>query len=91
MLPRFVQNGSFDYNLAIKWKELHEQEKQFYDEVKKRVELSKEHLEYEIEQSLIDHKTMLLKEDLRQRQEELQRIEDFRKSEFQRRHEIEMR
>jgi hypothetical protein len=34
---------------------------------------------------------MLLKEDLRRRQEELQRIEDFRKSEFQRRHEIGMR
>ena len=77
--------------MAIKWKELFDQEKQFNNEVKKRIEQAKEQLEFEIEQSLIDQKTMLLKEDLRRRQEELQRIEDFRKSEFQRRQDIEIR
>jgi len=48
-------------------------------------------LEFEIEQALIENKTMQLKEDLRQKQEELARIETMRKEEFVRRQELEMR
>lgn len=88
---RFAQQGSFEYNLAMKWKDLYEQEKQFNEEVKKRIEQSKEQLEFEIEQSMIEHKTQMLKEDLKRRQEELQRMEELRQSEFQRRQEMELR
>ncbi len=52
---------------------------------------AREMLEFEIEQALIENKTMQLKEDLRQKQEELARIETMRKEEFVRRQELEMR
>jgi hypothetical protein len=89
--PRFLTPDMFEFGLAMKWKELLAQEKQMSDEVQKRMVGLREHLEYEIEQSIIDEKTRFLKEDLRRRQEELQRMEDLRKSEFQRRQEMEMR
>jgi hypothetical protein len=89
--PHFAPNGSFEQKMAIKWKELYEFEKQVQEEARKRVDQAREMLEYEIEQSLIDHKAAKLKEDLRAKQEELQRIEEMRKSEFQRRQDMEIR
>jgi splicing factor, proline- and glutamine-rich len=89
--PHFAQNNSFELKLAYKWRELYEYEKQLNEETRKRIEQKREMLEYEIEQSLIDHKAMKLKEDLRAKQEELQRIEDMRKTDFQRRQDMELR
>ena len=77
--------------MALKWRELYELEKQVAEEGKRRVEQAREMLEFEIEQALIDNKTMQLKEDLRMKQEELQRMEEMRKGEFTRRQELEMR
>lgn len=87
----FPQPNSMELSLAYKWREFYELEKQILEEAKKRVEASREMLEYEIEQSMIDHKTMQLKEDLRAKQEELQRIEEMRKNEQQRRQEFGIR
>lgn len=87
----FAANNSNEHKLATKWRELYELEKQIMEEGKRRIEQAKEVLEFEIEQALIDNKTMQLKEDLRMKQEELQRIEDMRKGEFNRRQELEMR
>jgi proline- and glutamine-rich splicing factor len=87
----FAAANSFEQKLSLKWRELYELEKQVIDEGKKRIDQAREMLEYEIEQALIDHKTMKLKEDLRAKQEELQRIEEMRKSEFQRRQDMENR
>jgi RNA recognition motif-containing protein len=89
--PHFAPNNSLEHELAIKWRDLYEFEKQINEEGKKRIEQARELLEYEIEQRLIDHKTQKIKEDLRAKQEELQRIEDMRKNEFQRRKDMEMR
>ena len=89
--PHFAQNNSFEFKLAIKWRELFDLEKQILEEGKKRIDQAREMLEYEIEQAMIDHKSMKLKEELRAKQEELQRMEDMRKSEYQRRQEMEMR
>ena len=87
----FAAANSFEQKLSLKWRELYELEKQVIDEGKKRIDQAREMLEYEIEQALIDHKTMKLKEDLRAKQEELQRIEDMRKGEYQRRQDMENR
>jgi hypothetical protein len=82
---------SFEFKMANKWKELHEHEKQFNEEVRKRIQQSTEVLEYEIEQAIIEHKTFLMKEDLRRRQEELERMEERRKTDMQRRQEMEQK
>ena len=87
----FAANNSNEHKLALKWRELYELEKQVAEEGKRRVEQAREMLEFEIEQALIDNKTMQLKEDLRMKQEELQRMEEMRKGEFTRRQELEMR
>jgi non-POU domain-containing octamer-binding protein len=87
----FAQNGSFEQEIALKWIEFYELEKQINDEAKKRVEQAKEILEYEIEQRLIDQKTIKIKEDLQRKQEELQRIEEMRKNDIQRRKDYEYR
>jgi len=87
----FASNNSFEHKLSLKWRELYELEKKIIEEGKKQIDQAREMLEYEIEQALIDHKTMKLKEDLRAKQEELQRIEDMRKTEFQRRQDMEIR
>jgi proline- and glutamine-rich splicing factor len=87
----FASHNSNEHKLAVKWRELYELEKQINEEGKRRIEQAKEMLEFEIEQALIENKTMQLKEDLRMKQEELQRIEDMRKGEFARRQDIEMR
>ena len=87
----FAPPNSIEQTLSLKWRELYELEKQVIEEGKKRIDQAREMLEYEIEQALIDHKTMKLKEDLRAKQEELQRIEDMRKTEFQRRQDMENR
>jgi hypothetical protein len=77
--------------MAVKWKELHQQEKLFNEEVKRRIQQQTEVLEYEIEQASIEHKTFMLKEDLRRRQEELERIEERRKADILRRQEMEQK
>lgn len=90
--PHFAPANSLELEIALKWRELYELEKQIQEEGRKRVEQAREMLEFEIEQRLIDFKTQKIKEDLRMKQEELIRIEEqMRKSEFQRRKDMEMR
>ena len=87
----FPPPNSMELSLAYKWRDFYELEKQIMEDAKKRIEQARELLEYEIEQAMIDYKTMQLKEDLRAKQEELQRIEEMRKSELQRRQDFENR
>lgn len=89
--PHFAPNNSFEHELALKWRDLYELEKQIKEEGLKKIQEAREQLEYEIEVRLIDYKEQKLKEDLRAKQEELQRIEDMRKNEFQRRKDMENR
>jgi hypothetical protein len=92
--PHFASVHSIEYKLSLRWRELYDLEKQIQEEGKKKIEQAREMLEFEIEQALIDHQTMKLKEDLRAKQEELQRIEEMRKTRQElelRRHEEERR
>jgi proline- and glutamine-rich splicing factor len=89
--PHFAANGSYEQKLAMRWRELFELEKQIQADGKARIEHAREMLEYEVDQALIDQRTLKLKEDLRMKQEELQHMEDMRKTELQRRQEMEFR
>jgi hypothetical protein len=75
----FAPSGSCEHKLALRWRELFDLEKQISEEGKKRVDQAREMLEYEVEQALMDQRTLKLKEDLRAKQEELQRIEDMKR------------
>lgn len=90
VVPHFAPPNSFELDMALKWRELYELEKQIQEEGRKRVEQAREMLEYELEQRMIDHKTQKIKEDLQKKQEELMRMEEMRKNEFQRRKELGM-
>ena len=89
--PHFAPNGSYEQKLAMRWRELYELEKQIQEDGRKRIEQAREMLEYEVDQALIDQRTLKLKEDLRMKQEELQRMEEMRKTELQRRQDMEFR
>jgi proline- and glutamine-rich splicing factor len=89
--PHFAHHGSFEQEIARKWIEFYDLEKQINEEAKQRIEQAKEILEYDIEQRLIDQQTIKIKEDLQRKQEELQRIEEMRKTEVQRRKDYEFR
>lgn len=86
--PHFATNNSFEFEMALKWRDLYELEKQIKEDGLKKIQEAREQLEHEIEFRLIDYKEQKIKEDLRAKQEELQRIEDMRKHEFQRRKEM---
>ncbi|RNA40962.1 Splicing proline- and glutamine [Brachionus plicatilis] len=84
-VPHFAANNSLELEMALKWRDLYELEKQIKEEGLKKVQEAREQLEHDIEFRLIDYKEQKIKEDLRAKQEELLRIEDMRKNEFQRR------
>lgn len=89
--PHFATSNSFEFEMALKWRDLYELEKQIKEDGLKKIQEAREQLEHEIEFRLIDYKEQKIKEDLRAKQEELQRIEDMRKHEFQRRKEMDVK
>jgi proline- and glutamine-rich splicing factor len=88
--PRFVQKGSFEQEISLKWLEFYDLEKQINEEAKRKIDQAREILEYEIEQRMIDQREQRIKEDLQRKQEELQRIEEMRKNEMGRRKDFDM-
>nr|CAB3262909.1 uncharacterized protein LOC100184998 [Phallusia mammillata] len=88
--PRFAQPGTFEEEFARRWKALDDLEREQREQMEKSIQGAKEKLETEMENAIHEHKTMLMKQDLMRRQEELQRLEDARKRELDRRQQLEM-
>ncbi|CAF0894877.1 unnamed protein product [Didymodactylos carnosus] len=60
--PRFADINSIEHTIGLKWKELELQEKQLYEEVKKRMQYATEQVQIEIDQMLLEHQSQLLRE-----------------------------
>ncbi|CAF1128607.1 unnamed protein product, partial [Didymodactylos carnosus] len=60
--PRFADINSIESTIGLKWKELELQEKQLYEEVKKRMQYATEQVQIEIDQMLLEHQSQLLRE-----------------------------
>jgi len=90
MQPRFTVPGTFEHEFAKRWKALDDLEREQRDSLEKSLQAAREKLESEMENSMQEHRTMLMKQDLIRRQEELERLEEQRKREVERRQQLEI-
>ena len=74
--PRFAPPGSFEYEMAQKWKEVYRMEADHKMQLQREMEQAIARLELEQEQALHEHQAMLLRQDLMRRQEELRKLEE---------------
>ncbi|KAJ2949836.1 hypothetical protein O0L34_g11150 [Tuta absoluta] len=71
--PRFSEAGSFEHEYGTRWKQLHELHKQKEDALKKELAAEEEKLEAQMEYAKYEHETELLREQLRQREQDRER------------------
>lgn len=64
--PRFAEQGTFEHSFGLKWKELYDIEKQKRDRLELEIQEARNNLENQFEYSRIEHKTMSLKSQLEQ-------------------------
>ena len=71
--PRFSEAGSFEHEYGTRWKQLHELHRQKEDALKKELAAEEEKLEAQMEYAKYEHETELLREQLRQREQDRER------------------
>ncbi|XP_023231470.1 paraspeckle component 1-like [Centruroides sculpturatus] len=88
--PRLGEPGTFEYDFATRWKQLYEVERQKRENLEKEILEARHQLEEQMEYSLYEHETNVLREKLRHMEEQstlLQRERDIRREEERRRDE----
>ncbi|XP_028173133.1 hrp65 protein-like [Ostrinia furnacalis] len=73
MGPRFSELGSFEHEYGTRWKQLHELHRQKEEALKKELAAEEEKLEAQMEYAKYEHETELLREQLRQREQDRER------------------
>jgi proline- and glutamine-rich splicing factor len=68
--PRFAMRNSFEYEFGQRWKELYDLEKQKRDTLEREIQEDRERLEEQMEFSIYEAETNILREKLRQREED---------------------
>ncbi|CAH1799602.1 unnamed protein product, partial [Owenia fusiformis] len=89
--PRFASIGSFEFEFAQRWKQLHVMKKEQEENLQKQVNEAIEKLEMDMENAIHEQKAHLLRQDLMRRQEELRRLEEMRQEQQMRRQNDELR
>ncbi|KHJ46822.1 hypothetical protein D918_03195 [Trichuris suis] len=82
VLPHFAPPGTFDFDFGNRWKQLYEMEKQKREQLEKELAEARLSLENEMEIAREEYRAIMLREDLRRRQEELERLEAARRERF---------
>uniref|UniRef100_A0A5S6QK13 RRM domain-containing protein n=1 Tax=Trichuris muris TaxID=70415 RepID=A0A5S6QK13_TRIMR len=82
VFPHFAPPGSFEYDFGNRWKQLYEVERQKREQLEKELSEARISLENEMELAREEYRTIMLREDLRRRQEELERLEAARRERF---------
>ncbi|XP_067132053.1 non-POU domain-containing octamer-binding protein-like isoform X2 [Centruroides vittatus] len=78
--PRLGEPGTFEYDFATRWKQLYEVERQKRENLEKEILEARHQLEEQMEYSLYEHETNVLREKLRHMEEQstlLQRERDI--------------
>ncbi|XP_071956199.1 uncharacterized protein [Antedon mediterranea] len=86
-IPRFAPPTSFEFEWGLRWKEIFELEKSQREQLEKQFEERREKLESEMDGARYEHQTIMMRQDLQRRQEELRRMEENFKEIEQRRQE----
>lgn len=76
--PRFADQGTFEHSFALRWKELYEVEKQKRDRLEQEIQEARTNLENQFEYSRIEHKTMSLKSQLEQLENNKMRLQHMK-------------
>ncbi|PZC85153.1 hypothetical protein B5X24_HaOG202917 [Helicoverpa armigera] len=71
--PRFSEPSSFEHEYGTRWKQLHELHRQKEEALKKELAAEEEKLEAQMEYAKYEHETELLREQLRQREQDRER------------------
>ncbi|XP_053612218.1 hrp65 protein-like [Plodia interpunctella] len=71
--PRFSELNSFEHEYGTRWKQLHELHRQKEEALKKELSAEEEKLEAQMEYAKYEHETELLREQLRQREQDRER------------------
>lgn len=71
--PRFSEPASFEHEYGTRWKQLHELHRQKEEALKKELAAEEEKLEAQMEYAKYEHETELLREQLRQREQDRER------------------
>ncbi|KAJ8730874.1 hypothetical protein PYW08_002287 [Mythimna loreyi] len=71
--PRFSELSSFEHEYGTRWKQLHELHRQKEEALKKELAAEEEKLEAQMEYAKYEHETELLREQLRQREQDRER------------------
>ncbi|CAH0407041.1 unnamed protein product [Chilo suppressalis] len=71
--PRFSESNSFEHEYGTRWKQLHELHRQKEDALKKELAAEEEKLEAQMEYAKYEHETEMLREQLRQREQDRER------------------
>lgn len=77
--PRFAEPGSFEHEYGTRWKQLHDLYKQKHDALKNEMKMEEEKLEAQMEYARYEHETEMLRNQLRQREQD----RDQRKSNWE--------
>jgi len=77
--PRFALPGSFEFEFGNRWKEIYRMERLRREQLERELRESREKLEGEMELAFQEYQAAQLREDLRRRQDELERLEASRR------------
>jgi len=68
--PRFAELGSFEHEYGTRWKQLHDLYKQKHEALKNEMQMEEEKLEAQMEYARYEHETEMLRNQLRQREQD---------------------
>ena len=77
--PRFAQAGSFEFEYGSKWKALYDMKKQKLESLEREMKLEEDKLIAQMEFARYEHETEMLKNQLRQREQQ----RDHQKSQWE--------
>ncbi|RWS28147.1 splicing factor: proline- and glutamine-rich-like protein [Leptotrombidium deliense] len=76
--PRFAEPGTFEHDFAMRWKQLFELEKQKRERLEIEIQEARNMLQEQMEYSRVEHQTKVLREQLRQMEEQSHKLAQIR-------------
>jgi len=77
--PRFAVPGTFEFDFGNRWKELYQMERVKREQLEQELKDAKERLDNDMELAYQEYQAAMMREDLKRRQEELDRLEASRR------------
>lgn len=76
--PRFAEQGTFEHNFGVRWKDLYEIEKQKRDRLEQEIQDARKNLQDQIDYSRLEHDTMQLRNRLQQLEDDRIKLQQLK-------------